>query len=307
MGMGNYDFEAQTPVITPGSTSYFSAPSTELDPTLFNGTAIKGWVREGILTILFHYLGQNFNEPHKWTRAWLAGSGVSYQWAAQREPGDLDCLVGIEYVRFRQLNDEYVGYSNNEIAAMFNERFNADIMPSTRNWEGYELTFYVNPATDITEINPYAAYDLIADLWTVKPDLNPQPPYSRDWEQKAMRDRDAAQEVLTRYSNALKELRSATNPAYRINAERKLKLAQEQAVAIYEEIHKGRKEAFSQTGSGYSDYHNYRWQAGKKSGAIQALRSIKDIKDEMDLQTQKELYGVELPDASTLIRRTLRG
>jgi hypothetical protein len=306
MGMGLYDFDVKAPVITPGSTSYFSAPSLQLDPKLFNEDHLKSWVREGILTILFYYLGKNFNEPHKWTRAWLAGSGVSYQWAAQRDPGDLDCLVGIEYVKFRQFNEEYIGYSNVEIASMFNERFNTDIMPSTSNWEGYELTFYVNPATDIRDINPYAAYDLIADVWTVRPDLNPQPPYSRDWEQTAMRDRDTAEEILTRYSKALQELRSATNPAYKINAERKFKLAQEQAVAIYDEIHKGRKEAFSKTGGGYADFHNYRWQAGKKSGAIQALRSIKDLKDSMDLQAQKELYGVELPDASTLIRRTLR-
>jgi hypothetical protein len=115
-----------------------------------------------------------------------------------------------------------------------------------------------------------------------------------------------AVEILNRYNNAVNELRSSKNDAYRINAERKLKLAQEQAVAIYDDIHVGRKLAFSQTGSGYTDFHNYRWQAGKKSGAIQALRSIKEQRDAQEKKSQQELYGIELPSTSTLIRRTLR-
>ena len=301
------DYTTKTPALTPGSTSYFSAPATELDPKLFVGEDLKTWVRDGILEILFDYLGKNFTNPYAWTKAWLAGSGVSYQWSAQRDPGDLDCLVGIDYVKFRQSNTEYAGYSNQEISATFNEGFNTEIMPSTRNWEGYELTFYVNPQSDIRDINPYAAYDLIAHTWTVKPEHNPQPPYSRDWEQKTMRDYDTASEIVKRHSNALSEMRSSTNAAYKINAERKMKLAQDQAVAIYDEIHKGRKVAFSQIGAGYSDFNNYRWQAGKKSGAVQALRAIKDQRDAAEVENQQKLYGIELPDTNTLIRRSLRG
>ena len=301
------DYTATTPEIKPGSTSYFSTPAAGLDPKLFMGKDLKPWVYEGILDILFSYLGKNFNSPYNWTRAWLAGSGISYQWSAQRTPGDLDCLVGIDYVNFRKYNSEYIGFSNQEIAAMLNERFSADIMPTTRNWEGYELTYYVNPQSDIRDINPYAAYDLIARAWTVEPEANPQPPYSRDWEQRTMRDVDMASEVLKRYSDALTELRSSRNNAYRINAEKRLRLAQDQAIAIYDEIHKGRKIAFSQIGSGYSDFNNYRWQAGKKSGIVQALRSIKDQRTNEMTESQKELYGVELPTPDVLIRRTLRG
>jgi len=294
------------PGITPGSTSYFSAAASELDPKLFQGTHMRTWMREAILSILFDYLAKNFNDPYSWTRAWLAGSGVSYQWAASRDPGDLDCLVGIEYTKFRQSNNEYIGFSNNEIASMFNEGFNADVLPNTRRWEGYELTFYVNPATDIRDINPYAAYDLIADVWTVEPDKNPQPPYSRDWEMKTSRDNETAIELLNRYSAALNELRSAKTDAYRINAERKLRLAEEQAVAFYDSIHQGRKVAFSQTGAGYADFNNYRWQAGKQTGTIQALRALKDAYEKAKTKEQVETYGVQLPDVNTLLRRTMR-
>jgi len=305
MGMGIYDYE-KAPGITPGATSYFSAPSSELDSNLFQGNQLRITVREGVLSILFDYLTRNFNDPHRWTKAWLAGSGVSYQWQAARQPGDLDCLVGIEYTKFRQSNQEYAGFSNTEIASVFNDGFNQEVMPNTRNWNGYELTFYVNPQTDIRDINPYAAYDLISDFWTVEPDRNVQAPYSRDWEQKSQRDYDMALEILERYNNAVQELRSSTNDAYRINAERKLKLAQDQATAVFDEIHGGRKTAFSQIGAGYADFNNYRWQAGKKSGAIQALRSIKDQRDMRLKAENKELYGVELPNTSTLIRRTMR-
>lgn len=304
--MGIYDYVA-APGITPGATSYFSPPSSELDPNLFQGMDLKVSIREGILSILFDYLVRNFNDPHRWTKAWLAGSGVSYQWEATRQPGDLDCLVGIEYTKFRQTNPEYSGYSNQEIASMFNEGFNANIMPNTRNWNGYELTFYVNQQTDIRNINPYAAYDLVGDFWTVAPNKNVHAPYSKDWEHKSNRDYQMTLEIINRHNDAINELRSSTNAAYRINAERKIKMSQDQAAAYFEDIHSGRKKAFSQTGAGYADYNNYRWQAGKRSGAVQALRNIKDQRDSRVEKENKELYGVEMPNASTLIRRSLRG
>jgi hypothetical protein len=301
------DFSGEIPVITPGSTSYFSAPASELDPKLFQGEELNHWVRMGILSILFEYLGRNFDAPGLWTQAWLAGSGVSYQWQAARTPGDLDCLVGINYVIFRQHNQEFAGFSDEEIAKTLNDGFNSDIMPDTKNWEGYELTYYVNPQSDIRDINPYAAYDLTNDRWTVRPEQSPQAPYSRAWENHAQRDKDTAEEMVKRYTDALNEVRRSTNPAYKVNAERKLRLAMEQAAALYDDIHANRKIAFSRVGSGYADYNNYRWQAGKRSGAIQALRTIKDNLTRFNSGQQKELYGIELPNTDILIRRTLRG
>lgn len=285
------------------ATSYFSRPAQQLDPKLFDNEGLKPWVRTGVLSMLFEYLAQNYVSPHSWTRAWLAGSGVSYQWEAAREPGDLDCLVGINYVLFRQTNPEYISFSNQDIAGLINEGFNADLMPKTRNWEGFELTYYVNEQSDIRDINPYAAYDLIADTWEVKPDQNIQAPYSRMWEQRAQRDQAMAMEMLSRHSAALDEVRNATNPAHRLNAERRLKLATDQAATFFDDIHAGRKIAFSKVGAGYSDFNNYRWQAGKRSGIIQALRKIKDSKTSAEKAQQVQTYGVELPDTSTLLRR----
>lgn len=289
--------------VNPGSTSYFSTPSDELDPRLFQGEQLRPWVRNGITRILFEYLAVRYVEPRKWVSAWIAGSAVSYQWEAARDPGDLDCLVGINYPEFRRHNSEYAGLSDEEIASMFNEDFSSDIMPETRNWEGYELTYYVNPQSDIRDINPYAAYDLINDSWTVAPDRHTTVPFSRNWEQQIQRDYETAATLVQRYGQALTDIRSSGNPAYRINAERRLKEAIEQAVTFYEDIHAGRKIAFSRTGNGYADFNNYRWQAGKRSGAIHALRKIKEYHDAAERDNEVETYGVELPSTRTLVRR----
>jgi len=290
--------------VSPSSTSYFSKPETELDPRLFIGTTLRPWVRNGIKRFLFEHLGIRYTNPDRWVSMWLAGSGVSYQWSASRDPGDLDCLIGINYPVFRQYNQEYVGLSNEEIAKMFNESFYESLMPKTKSWEGYELTYYVNPQSDIRDINPYAAYDLMSDSWTVFPDKNPELPYSRSWEQRSKKDYDTAIELVSRYTQALSEVRSnASNTAYRINAEKRLQTIVDQAVAFYEDIHAGRKVAFSKIGGGYSDFNNYRWQAGKRSGAVHALKAIKEYKDLNEEEKQLDTYGIELPDADTLIRR----
>ncbi len=290
--------------VSPSSTSYFSKPETELDPRLFIGTTLRPWVRNGIKRLLFEHLGIRYTNPNRWVSMWLAGSGVSYQWSASRDPGDLDCLIGINYPVFRQYNQEYVGLSNEEIAKMLNESFYESLMPKTKSWEGYELTYYVNPQSDIRDINPYAAYDLMSDSWTVFPDKSPELPYSRSWEQRAKKDYDTAIELVSRYTQALSEVRSnASNTAYRINAEKRLQTIVDQAVAFYEDIHAGRKVAFSKIGGGYSDFNNYRWQAGKRSGAVHALKAIKEYKDLNEEEKQLDTYGIELPDADTLIRR----
>lgn len=289
--------------IVPSSTSYFSQPSSELDPRLFAGHHIRPWVRNGILSLLDGHLGRQYVAPERWSTAWLAGSGVSYQWSADRVPGDLDCLVGIDYPRFRENNPEYVGLSDTEISKLLNEGFNADLMPGTEDWHGYELTFYVNPgATDIRSINPYAAYDLTSDSWTVEPDPRPAG-FSRSWEQQAHRDWEMASEIVRRYSQALTDLRAAPNPAYRINAEQRLRATISHAVSLFDDIHHGRKIAFSPVGGGYADYNNYRWQAGKASGAVPALRQIKQYADAARESTEAETYGVTLPTADTLLRR----
>jgi hypothetical protein len=285
-------------------TSYFSEPESTLDPKLFEGMRLKSWVRSALNAFLFNYLGSAFKAPEYWTHSWIAGSGASYQWSASRNPGDLDILVGIDYIEFRKANPDYVGLSDVEISKMLNEGFREHVMPNTTNWEGYEVTFYVNPgATDIRSINPYAAYDLIQDDWTVFPEKHPTAPNYAEWEVAVNRDHQRAVEVVAHYSKALTDIKNAPNDAIRRNAQQRLHLAVDLGSAMFDEIHEGRKQAFNKAGSGYSDFHNYRWQAGKRMGTVPTLKMLKEYQEASKDTLNQQTYGIELPDVSTLIRR----
>lgn len=286
------------------STSYFSAASSTLDPKLFEGRSLRPQIRQGIMALLADFFGKEYRHSELWAHPWLAGSGVSYQWSAARQPADLDCLIGVDFVQFRKANPEFAGLSDSEISNQINDDFRNLLQPKTSDWNGFELTFYVNPGGyDIRDIKPYAAYDLKYDEWTVTPSPLASPPAIPAWENTAMADRDMATSISTRYVTAMNELRVATGDAQRRNSETRLKMAMEQAVNMYEDIHMGRRLAFSNEGEGYADFHNYRWQAAKREGTIQALKPIRQQAMAMAMEDMQSKYGMELPDTTTLIRK----
>ena len=282
-------------------TSYFSAPATELDPTLFSGRSIKSWVRSGIISILNDFIGRKYQQAQLWTHPYLAGSGVSYQWNAAREPKDLDCLIGINFVQFRKANIDYAGLSNKEISDQLNEQFHDELQRTTENWNGYELTFYALATDDIRDIKPYAAYDLKYGEWVVTPDPNQAPPSNPEWDSIANNDLSTAASIETKFTTSMQDVKYSRNDAIRRNAENNVTMAAAQGNALYNEIHNNRSMAFSGSGEGYGDFHNYRWQAGKRSGAIDSLRKVREYM--MTTLQSNNPYGVELPDARTLIRR----
>lgn len=288
--------------IQPGSTSYFSTPALSLDPSLFDENEHVHYdVRRDILEMLLIHLGKRYTNPRSWTKAWLAGSGVSYQWRAARFPGDLDCLVGIDFPIFRAENPTMAGLSDTEIAQTLNEQFRAELWKD--NWHGWELTYYVNAdGSDIRAIKPYAAYDLVSDTWTVHPS-NVAPPRNNAWDEGATRDAERAHVIISRYSAALAAVQNTPNPAHRANAEVVLRAAVRDGADLFDEIHEGRHLSFNPIGDGYAGWGNYRWQAGKASGVVPALRAIKEYHEALKNSTDVQTYGVELPDARTLIRR----
>jgi len=284
-------------------TSYFSTPSTTLDPTLFEGRHLRSWVRQGINSLLLGFLEQKYRQPDTWAHPWLAGSGVSYQWEASRQPADLDCLVGVDFIQFRKSNPEMTGLSDKEISDQINSDFRTELQPETENWNGYELTFYVNTqATDIRAINPYAAYDVKYDDWTVAPNPAAQAPRNPEWETAADNDYHFANQIAMRFTVARDELSQARGDAARRNAETKLVTAVQQGTALFDDIHQNRSLAFSPMGEGYNDFNNYRWQAGKRKGTIQMLRSIKEHGTEHQKLHEQETYGAQLPDAHLTLR-----
>jgi len=297
--------QAQPVKAEPAQTSYFSTPEPGLDPRLFRNKKLISSVRDAILSILFTHLNKNYQDSESWSNVWLAGSGVSFSWAAAREPADLDCLIGIDYVIFRSSNQNYARFSDREIASMLNEGFRNELHPATDNFLGsFELTFYVNVIADIKKIKPYAAYSLTADDWTVEPVIETVNP-DKVWMNKAQRDKSMALDILTKYEQALTQASGAASDSARLNAEAMLRLAVDQGSALFDDIHRGRNYAFSPEGLGYADYANYRWQVGKSSGIVQALKALKDVSTKTRREFESQTYGVELPDASVLIRRAV--
>lgn len=294
---------AQEVDIQPGDTSYFSKPGKELDPRLFIDGSLRPVVRNAILTLLINHLELGYNEPTAWALAYLAGSGVSFQWSAEREPADLDCLITIDSVKFRQANNEYRGWSDKEIADEINQGFKNELHPRTGDFMGsFELTFYVNLSPNIEAIKPYAAYSITNDTWSVPP-VAQEAPFHPDWDVATSRDVEQATTIIKRYAVALDQVKNATNTAMRLNAETMLSHAVLQGSALFEDIHTSRGMAFGPSGMGYSDFANYRWQAGKRSGIVQAMKKLHAVRDQATSNFSSQTYGMELPDAATLIRR----
>lgn len=316
-------------------SSFFSPYEDHLDPTLFgDGTQIRGTVRAGLLSMMYAVLDKYFVGGKSWSRAWIAGSGVSYQWGSNN---DLDVLVGVKYEDFRYLNPTYRQMSDLEISKHINEIFRSDLQPHTEDWHGYEVTFYVfsgrrtkvctcedSPQKsargsstsscstceeevflqpfDIRTILPYAAYSLTDDSWTVEPTRN-APSVPAEWEHEASGMQKRAQLAVSRYSEAHTSMVNAPHDAARVSAESAMKHSLAQAADLFHQVHEGRKYAFGPGGSGYSDRHNFLWQAGKRDGWLPALKEMKNYYDTMTAQQHLSTYGVELPDTDVLIRR----
>jgi len=302
-----------------GGSGYFSHPESHLDPRLFTeGTSFSPTVRTWILSTLYGYWSAHYNQPRKWSTAWVAGSGISYQWAANRSNGDLDVLIGVDFPKFFKYNQDYVGMGEEDMADIFNRAFKDELWPQTAavkfpsNAEpvpgAFEVTFYVNPhSTDIRDIKPYAAYDLTHDGWTVRPPIlgeNPEESHPAEYWDYVANERQSAQRILDEYNSAANALSVANEgtPGW-LNAVTKVNALSTQAKTMFDDIHLGRKQAFAPSGQGYGDFYNFRWQAHKRFGTIQALAGIAKAKGAAREQAETALYGHPLLGAPEALRQ----
>jgi len=72
---------------------------------------------------------------------------------------------------------------------------------------------------------------------------------------------------------------------------------------LFDEIHTNRRAAFSATGDGYNDFHNYRWQAAKREGTMELLKKVREYSVTKKKDLERTLYGVELPTTDAILRR----
>jgi hypothetical protein len=200
--------------LAPGASSYFSAPAAHLDPNLFGANErLRSSVRTLILSTLYSFWRGKLSEPQGWATLYLAGSGASYQWSADRsdgegKPGDLDVLIAVEWEKFYlHQPDPWIRESPEQWAADINANLHAELWPRTANTRigssVYEMTYYVNPLTGpIQAIHPYAAYNITEDKWAVRPDPHPVHPQTKADYAAVVADRDATELLVRRYNLA---------------------------------------------------------------------------------------------------------
>lgn len=280
--------------IETGASSYFSTPSNILDPHLFDGDHLYPHVRETINNLLFSYLDTQYNNARSWTMVWLAGSGVSYQWAADRGNGDLDVLFGIDYSQFVTDNPQFEYMSIPEIAQVIDDDLRKSLWPTTSAVElpimsvpygpiqFYEMTFFLSPyvtndPNSIVGIHPYAAYNVTLDEWTVKPAKGTNLPsvFPADYERKAADNLQQAQQFVDRHNYLMQQMSMVpkNSPQWH-NFNTSMTLLKSFVKTMFNDIHLGRQNAFSAQGEGYGDFYNYQWQAAKRDGIVRALNEI---------------------------------
>lgn len=300
------------PDIHSGASGYFSTPQKVLDPHIFDGQHIKRGVRDHILGVLYAFWHSRFTGARAWSTVWLAGSGISYQWAGDRGNGDLDVLLGVDFPRFYKDNPSYQGLSEEEVADLVNTDLKNLLWPGTAttdfHGQTYEVTYYLNPGTtadSIQGIHPYAAYNLTHDRWDIRPPELPDDTrslYPDTWWKAVEEEQHQARQLVSRY-NILRSQASQVapnSPAWN-NAMASQKFVVAAAKALFDSIHLGRRTAFGAGGGGYGDYANFRWQAHKEAGTVQALNSLATMDSDARKATETDLYGAPLDDATTAL------
>ena len=304
--------------VEPGHSGFFSQPSSGLDPNLFDRSdRMRPAVRKLILEPLLRYMGEHFNVPAEWLKVWVAGSGVSYQWNADRSmgptPGDLDVLLAIDHVEMRERNPRFQGFSDATIDELVTQGLKHDLWPSTAHTAigtgHYEVTYYVNPGhEDIREINPYAAYNLILNRWDVRPialgqNWNPEASLPTEWWSTITLEQQAARKIVDQYNSAKVDLDKARpgSPQW-LNELHRLRALVDQGAEYFDRIHGDRRNAFSPGGQGYLDYYNVRWQSYKRAGLTPVLHEMKTLQVEAQQAAETSQYGAPLKSAAEALR-----
>lgn len=304
-----------------GESSFFSKPAKTLDPNLFDENnrlkpGVCNLLAGPLRNFLEHELG--LKNSSAWLHVWLAGSGASYQWAAPRGNGDLDILFGIDAAGFAENNPDIAGMYPAELAAVIDEELKHLLWPetaSTHIGDGvYEVTYFTNPAigTAISNIHPYAAYKLSpAEHWDITPPRLPDDPasvYSAGWFDSAEREAALAGKIIARWDEVNQQLNGfdPASPSY-VNQSVAWRVAADQAQAVFDAVHSGRREAFGESGKGYGDWHNFLWQYLKGRGTIARLREITSARKAVQAKRDQQLYGRTPQGAEVLLSRAVFG
>jgi GNAT superfamily N-acetyltransferase len=205
---------------------------------------VRGYIMR---TMTSHFAG-HYPEWSQWVRIYFAGSEAS-EWTSSTLEGnnDFDILLGIDYDRYREVT------GSTEPDQQITDRLNAELHADPATWGSgvmidvddvptgpWDRTTYINANSwDIRKIKPYAAYDVGANRWVVKP---PHLPHwsVEDLPKPVVRTLRAADD----YARAVLKLPEPTRT--------------QQGAALFEAWHTDRSRAFSERGEGWFDIANLR-------------------------------------------------
>lgn len=218
----------------------FGKTQDELNEELWDGDRLKPKVRSALLERLNRSLKDFDQNWHQWVKAYFAGSMASLWWGNN----DLDILVGVDYDKARHQVGGFADLSNEEIKdilnAKFRETFNDPEYDAPWNDETYELTAYNNlNSYDIRDIRPYAAYEMLENMWYVKP------PHLPHWSPSEFPQGTGLWSYINGMANAIKGVLEMPDPH-----------GPRQAKALWDFLHADRGNAFGDEGYGWYDTSN---------------------------------------------------
>jgi hypothetical protein len=85
-----------------------------------------------------------------------------------------------------------------------------------------------------------------------------------------------------------------------VNVVTQLSAVVDQGAAMFDRVHTRRGESFGPHGQGFHDFGNYAWQAGKRSGAVPALKRLKDMRRTARAEANTAIYGRDVRETDAV-------
>lgn len=239
-------------------------PTYGLDHRLWHGDKLKPSVVADILGRFARFCRvHGYRDWKNWAKIVFFGSEAS-EWTSPvlEGNGDFDLSVGLHYARFRKANPTFRSVADQQIADLFTRQMHAELNDAQHHFPGvdgsFEQTWFANlRGWNISEIRPYAAYDVTAGSWIVTPPSLPT--WSAD---RFPEGRGLAEEI--RGISEMAEGILAMPEPYRT----------QNGAALWEFIHTNRSSAFGPQGEGWYDPRNLVEKALDQQGLMQPLWEI---------------------------------
>jgi GNAT superfamily N-acetyltransferase len=232
-----------------------------LDVRLWENDKLKASIRADIMTTFDAFcIRHKFARHERWAKIVFFGSEAS-TWTSKdlRGNSDFDLSIGLEYNVLREANPQFKPFSDLEIADAFTQLMHAELNNPQKTFpevEGvFDQTWFANLlGWDIAQIRPYAAYDVVAEEWIVKP------PDLPDWSMKSFPEGPGAAEEVRGIIEMAEGILAMPEP-YRT----------QNGSALWEFVHSNRSDAFGSQGEGWFDMRNVVEKALDQKGLMQAL------------------------------------